>query len=52
MRNDHESRAERLARKLADARDRAAAARATGDFDGYRYAKAEYARVRAALAEG
>jgi hypothetical protein len=49
---DHGSRTERLARKLADARDRAAAARNTGDHDGYRYAAAEYKRLRLALAEG
>lgn len=49
---DHGSRTERLARKLAEARERAAAARHTGDFDGYRYAKAEAVRLRAALSEG
>ena len=47
-----DSRIYHLTRRLADARERAAAARAAGDADGYRYAKAEAARCARILAEG
>lgn len=42
----------RLARQYAEARDRADAARRTGDDDGRRYATAEARRVARILAEG
>lgn len=41
-----------LARKAADARQRAQDARRTGDHDGYRYARAEASRLARILAEG
>jgi hypothetical protein len=41
-----------LARRAADARQRAQDARRTGDHDGYRYARAEAARLSRILAEG
>lgn len=46
------NRTHRLARQLADARERATAARSTGDDDGRRYAAAEYRRIARILAEG
>lgn len=41
-----------LGRKLTDARERMRDAKRTGDFDGYRYAKAECARLSRILAGG
>ena len=41
-----------LSRRLADARERAYAARAQGDDAGYRYARAEVRRLASILAEG
>ena len=46
-----QDRLRRLAAQLHDARQRAAEARARGDHDGYRYARAE-ARRLAAILEG
>lgn len=45
-------RIHRIAKAYADARQRAAMARATGDHSGERYAAAEAARYRRILAEG
>lgn len=41
-----------LARRMRDARSRAAAARYQGDQDGYEYARAEASRLSRILAEG
>jgi hypothetical protein len=46
------ARIHHLARQLANARARAEDAKAAGDFDGYRYARAEARRVALRLAEG
>lgn len=46
------ARIHHLTRRLADARQRAEDARATGDDAGARYAKAECRRLRLALSEG
>ncbi len=46
------SRRQRLARRLADARERAASARDQGDTYGAQYATAEYRRLARILAEG
>lgn len=45
-------RIHRLTRAYTDARERAAMARATGDYSGERYAAAEAAKLRRILAEG
>jgi len=47
-----QSRIHRIARRLADARERASMAAATGDDSGYRYCMAEVRRLRSILAEG
>lgn len=46
------ARIHKLTRRLADARQRASMARATGDDAGAAYALAEARRLRAILAEG
>lgn len=46
------ARIHKLTRRLADARQRASMARATGDESGARYATAEYRRLARILAEG
>jgi hypothetical protein len=46
------SRIYRLSQRLADARQRAAMARATGDESGYQYARAEARKLARVLAEG
>ena len=45
-------RVHRIAKAYADARERAQAARRTGDYQGERYAAAEAAHYRRILAEG
>jgi len=42
----------RLSQRLADARQRAAMARQSGDESGYQYARAEARKYARALAEG
>ncbi len=45
-------RIHRIARRMADARERSMMASATGDYDGARYAAAEASRLRRILAAG